>query len=72
MQIAMAAADFSAGEADQLRRSMAAWKRKGGVSKFHDRLIGGMLKNGTRRSTPTRSSNRLRALVNTVFREPRG
>jgi error-prone DNA polymerase len=46
MQIAMAAASFSAGEADQLRRSMAAWKRKGGVSKFHDRLIGGMLKNG--------------------------
>ncbi|QDL55847.1 error-prone DNA polymerase [Rhodoferax aquaticus] len=46
MQIAMAAANFSAGEADQLRRSMAAWKRKGGVSKFYDRLVGGMLKNG--------------------------
>jgi len=46
MQIAMAAADFSPGEADQLRRSMAAWKRKGGVSKFHDRLISGMLANG--------------------------
>jgi error-prone DNA polymerase len=46
MQIAMAAANFSAGEADQLRRSMAAWKRKGGVGKFHDRLIGGMLANG--------------------------
>ena len=46
MQIAMAAADFSAGEADSLRRSMAAWKRKGGVHKFYDRLVGGMLKNG--------------------------
>jgi hypothetical protein len=46
MQIAMAAADFSPGEADELRRSMAAWKRKGGVHKFHDRLVGGMLKNG--------------------------
>ena len=46
MQIAMAAADFTAGEADQLRRSMAAWKRKGGVGKFYDRLVGGMLKNG--------------------------
>ena len=46
MQVAMAAADFSAGEADQLRRSMAAWKRKGGVHKFYDRLVGGMLKNG--------------------------
>ena len=46
MQIAMAAANFSAGEADQLRRSMAAWKRKGGVHKFYERLVGGMLKNG--------------------------
>jgi len=46
MQVAMAAADFSAGEADQLRRSMAAWKRKGGVHKFYDRLVSGMLKNG--------------------------
>jgi error-prone DNA polymerase len=46
MQIAMAAADFSAGEADSLRRSMAAWKRKGGVHKFYERLVGGMLKNG--------------------------
>jgi error-prone DNA polymerase len=46
MQIAMAAADFSADEADSLRRSMAAWKRKGGVHKFYDRLVGGMLKNG--------------------------
>ena len=46
MQVAMAAAGFTAGESDQLRRSMAAWKRKGGVHKFHDRLVGGMLKNG--------------------------
>ncbi|MGI9132331.1 MAG: error-prone DNA polymerase [Rhodoferax sp.] len=46
MQVAMAAADFSAGEADQLRRSMAAWKRRGGVHVFYDRLVGGMLKNG--------------------------
>jgi len=46
MQIAMAAAGFTPGEADQLRRSMAAWKRKGGVGKFYDRLVGGMLKNG--------------------------
>jgi error-prone DNA polymerase len=48
MQIAMIAAGFSAGEADQLRRSMAAWKRHGGVHKFEDRLISGMLKNGYR------------------------
>ena len=46
MQVAMAAANFSAGEADQLRRSMAAWKRKGGVHRFYDRLVSGMLANG--------------------------
>ncbi|MEP7101579.1 MAG: error-prone DNA polymerase, partial [Burkholderiales bacterium] len=38
MQIAMLAADFSAGEADALRRAMAAWKRRGGLSPFHKRL----------------------------------
>ena len=42
----MVAADFSVGEADQLRRAMAAWKRKGGLGPFKDRLINGMLKNG--------------------------
>ncbi|MEI7515583.1 MAG: error-prone DNA polymerase, partial [Betaproteobacteria bacterium] len=46
MQIAMAAASFSGGEADSLRRSMAAWKRKGGVHHFYDRLVGAMVANG--------------------------
>jgi len=46
MQIAMVAARFSAGEADALRRSMAAWKRKGGVHQFQERLVEGMVGNG--------------------------
>lgn len=46
MEIAMVAAGFSAGEADGLRRSMAAWRRVGSVGKFRDNLIGGMKKNG--------------------------
>ncbi|WP_431276054.1 error-prone DNA polymerase [Variovorax ureilyticus] len=46
MQIAMIAADFSADEADQLRRAMAAWKRKGGLGKFHDKLVNGMVNKG--------------------------
>jgi error-prone DNA polymerase len=46
MQLAMVAADFTAGEADQLRRAMAAWKRKGGLEPFEQRLREGMLKNG--------------------------
>jgi error-prone DNA polymerase len=48
MQISMIAAGFSADEADQLRRSMAAWKRSGGVHRFQQPLIQGMLANGYR------------------------
>jgi error-prone DNA polymerase len=50
MQVAMIAADFTAGEADQLRRAMAAWKRKGGLEKYYDRIVNGMQKNGYERS----------------------
>ena len=46
MQIAMLAADFTAGEADSLRRAMAAWKRKGGLGPFHERLVGRMVEKG--------------------------
>jgi error-prone DNA polymerase len=46
MQVAMLAAGFSPGEADQLRRSMAAWKRKGGMDQYHDRIVDGMLARG--------------------------
>jgi error-prone DNA polymerase len=42
MQLAIVAAGFTAGEADQLRRSMAAWRRRGGLEKFEQRLIDGM------------------------------
>ncbi|MGH8441309.1 MAG: error-prone DNA polymerase [Nevskiaceae bacterium] len=46
MQIAMVAAGFTPGEADQVRRSMAAWKRHGGLEHFHDRLMQGMAERG--------------------------
>jgi error-prone DNA polymerase len=46
MQIAVLAAGFTPGEADALRRSMAAWKRHGNVSQYHDRLVGGMVERG--------------------------
>jgi error-prone DNA polymerase len=42
MQIAIVAAGFTPGEADQLRRSMAAWQRRGGLGHFEKRLIEGM------------------------------
>jgi error-prone DNA polymerase len=46
MQIAILAAGFSPGEADGLRRAMAAWKRKGGLGKYERRLIDGMTERG--------------------------
>ena len=48
MQLAVVAAGFTPGEADQLRRSMAAWKRKGGLEKFEQKLVNGMRERGYR------------------------
>ena len=46
MQLAIVAAGFSAGEADSLRRAMAAWKRRGGLGPFEDKLVTGMRERG--------------------------
>lgn len=46
MQIAIVAAGYTPGEADQLRRAMAAWKRHGGLEPHRERLREGMLKDG--------------------------
>lgn len=46
MELSMKAAGFTAGEADSLRRSMAAWKRKGGLGHLKEKLINGMLERG--------------------------
>jgi error-prone DNA polymerase len=46
MQLAIVAAGFSPGEADQLRRAMAAWKRRGGLEPFEARLMEGMRRRG--------------------------
>lgn len=40
------AAGYNAGEADQLRRSMSAWKRRGNMDHDHDKIIRSMLANG--------------------------
>jgi len=49
MQLAVVAAGFTPGDADNLRRSMAAWKRRGGLEHFEARLVNGMLARGYRR-----------------------
>jgi error-prone DNA polymerase len=46
MQVAIMAAGFTPGEADQLRRSITAWKRKGGLHHFQQKVISGMLARG--------------------------
>ncbi len=46
MQLAMVAAGFTPGEADQLRRAMAAWRRTGNLGPFEAKLVNGMRKNG--------------------------
>lgn len=45
MQIAVVAADFTPGEADHVRRSMAAWQRRGGLEHFREKLMSGMRAN---------------------------
>jgi error-prone DNA polymerase len=46
IKVATVAAGFSPGEADQVRRSMAAWRRRGGLEQFRERLVGGMMARG--------------------------
>lgn len=50
MQISILAAGFTPGEADGLRRSMAAWKRKGGLQKYYDKIVDGMTERGYEKS----------------------
>ncbi|WP_313553331.1 error-prone DNA polymerase [Stutzerimonas nitrititolerans] len=46
MELAVVAAEYTPGEADQLRRSMAAWKRHGGLEPHRQRLTERMLERG--------------------------
>ena len=50
IELAMVAAGFTAGEADQLRRAMAAWRRRGGLEHFEGKLVNGMLERGLDRA----------------------
>ena len=46
IELAMVAAGFSAGEADRLRRAMAAWRRRGQLEAFEKKLVDGMTERG--------------------------
>ncbi len=49
IKLAMVAAGFSGGEADQLRRAMASWKKTGQLAQFKPKLVEGMLERGYER-----------------------
>ncbi len=70
MSLAMVAGGFTAGEADQLRRAMAAWKRKGDkLHTFGDKLIRGMLERGYTRDFAERCFNQLKGFSEYGFPE---
>jgi len=69
MQLAIHGADFTPGEADQLRRGMAAWKRRGGLEQFHARLLSGMAKNGYTREFAERVFEQIQGFASYGFPE---
>jgi error-prone DNA polymerase len=69
MQLAIVAAGFTGGEADRLRRAMAAWKRQGGMGPLKERLIGGMLENGYERRFAEQIFNQIKGFGEYGFPE---
>jgi error-prone DNA polymerase len=69
MRVAIECAGFTPGEADQLRRSMATFKFTGGVSKFKDKLIEGMVANGYDREYAERTFSQLEGFGSYGFPE---
>ncbi len=66
MQVAIVCAGFTPGEADQLRRAMATFKKTGGVSPFRDKMIDGMVARDYTPSSPSGRSSRSRASAPTA------
>lgn len=69
MKVAMVCAGFSAGEADQLRRAMATFKFTGGVSRFKEKLVNGMVKNGYSQDFAERTFSQLEGFGSYGFPE---
>lgn len=69
IQLAMVAAGFSGGEADQLRRAMAAWKKTGDLEKFRHKLIHGMQERGYSSDYAERIYNQIRGFGEYGFPE---
>ena len=69
MRVAIECAGFTPGEADQLRRAMATFKHTGGVSKFGDKLIAGMIANGYEQEFAERTFKQLEGFGSYGFPE---
>lgn len=69
MRVAIECAGFTAGEADQLRRAMATFKHTGGVSKFGEKLVSGMVANGYDRDFAERTFKQLEGFGSYGFPE---
>jgi error-prone DNA polymerase len=69
MKIAMVGAGFSAEEADQLRRAMAAWRKTGAIERFHAKIVDGMLKNGYTREFAEQCFNQIKGFGEYGFPE---
>jgi error-prone DNA polymerase len=69
MQVAIVCAGFTPAEADQLRRSMATFKHTGGVSKFRDKLVGGMVERGYTREYAEKTFGQLEGFGSYGFPE---
>ena len=69
MQLAMVAADYTPGEADQLRRDMAAWRRSGRIERHHRRLVTRMVRKGIEHEFAERIFNQIRGFGDYGFPE---
>ena len=69
MKVAMVGAGFSAGEADQLRRAMAAWRKSGAIERFYPKIINGMLANGYTREFAEQCFNQIKGFGEYGFPE---
>ncbi len=70
MALAIVAAGFTPGEADQLRRAMAAWKRKGDlIYRFGEKLIAGMLARGYKQEFAERCFEQIKGFSEYGFPE---
>jgi error-prone DNA polymerase len=69
MRLAVVAAGFTPGEADQLRRAMAAWRRPGLIDTFHTKLVDGMITKGYDRDFAERLFNQIRGFGEYGFPE---